>query len=204
MATKSIADQILSNLQKEREVKVKSNKTICLKFMQKFFDDELNDFEKIESNHSYVFWDTNLIPLPLEKNIFISTCESLGFKIEVINNVELAFIVPKHKKGKKWTPAQEMLYIHTLEFYKKKKEAENFVKTEKEHIWNLLKTGEFGSKDNNDGTFTISIALKEERFQAIFDEKLLKFLSQRAFPNAEISENTLLITLGEKTEENPE
>lgn len=195
MAHKSIADQILMDLKKEREELLEGNTAACHGFMESTFNEYMyKKFIKCENGKSYqLFTD-----LPLDEKTFISVAESLGFKIIV--NEPLSFIVPKHEKGKKMTPAQRMLYNHQIAFNKKLKECNEVAQAEINRVWDCIKNRDFTSTDNNDGTFTISITLKRERSKMFCDEKLLKFLSARAFPNATINDNTLYIVLGKKAD----
>ena len=194
MAHKSIADQILMELKKEREELLEGNTAACHGFMELTFNEYMyKKFIKCEAGKSYQL----LTDLPLDEKTFISVAESLGFKIIVDESI--SFLVPKREKGKKMTPAQQMLYNHTIAFNKKLKECNETAQAEINRVWDCIKNRDFTSTDNNDGTFTISITLKKYRAKIICDEKLIKFLSARAFPNATINDdNTLNIVLGKK------
>lgn len=204
MAHKSIADQILMDLKKEKEETFKANKDDCLEFMQKLFDLSLSNLVKLEADQQYSFPDNFSYNPLISKETFISVTTSLGFKIIPSDTIADAFYVPEHEKGKKMTPAQKMLYNHVIALNKKTKECNQSVQAEISRVWESIKKREFTSKDNNDGTFTLSIPLTlnsyegicDEKFIEIRDDKLLSFLSARAFPNAYIEFCILYITLG--------
>lgn len=193
MAHKSIADQILMDLKKEKEEVFERNKDGCLAFMKATFEHyAFQEFVKCEADKTYLFFNN---ALPIDEETFVLVSEALGFKISADAT---AFLVPKHEKGKKMTPAQSMLYNHTIAYNKFLEECNKKAQAEINRVWDCIKNREFSSNDNNDGTFTLSITLKQRRCRKICDEKLLKFLSTRAFPNATINDNTLSIVLGKK------
>lgn len=193
MAHKSIADQILIDLKNERKGVIEHNKNVCLEYMKATFDHyAFQKFVKCEADKTYLFFNN---ALPIDEGTFILVSETLGFKITADAT---AFLVPKHEKGQKMTPAQSMLYNHQIAFNKKLKECNKAAQEEINRVWGLIKDREFSYIDNDDGTFTILITLKRTRSKMFCDEKLLKFLSDRAFPNATINDNTLSIILGKK------
>lgn len=192
--TESIADQILIELKqkfepKRLQEKYEEDKILCLKFMQDKFDKKLAMFEKWEEDAIYSYNDNYSLPTDFES--FISIVESLGFKVGYNDRI-ISYSVPKLKKGKKASPAQDMLYKHIADFNEKLKEIDDEIN----RVWDSIKERKFHSEDNDDGTFTIMLPLTKTRYKEVCDEKLLEFLSDNEFPNATINDNILSIVLG--------
>lgn len=198
MAHKSIATQILEDLRKKQNQELEKEKDICLEFMQKNFNSRLSSFEKMKTNTDYCFIQSENFPIPLDD--FAHVAQLLGFKITVhpIEAKTYFFVIPARKKGAKETAAQAMLQIHNNSVNKNLKDRDKAVQEEISHIWASIKGKDFTSKDNKDGTFTLTIPLPKERTGSYGDEKILKFLSARAFPNASIKNDNLYIVLGKK------
>ncbi len=202
MAHKSIADQILMDLKKGKKKPFGKDEDWCLEFMQKRFDSSISYFMKCEVERWYYF-SGDFNSLPLSRETFASVAKSLGFKI---NDDVTAFLVPKCEKEQKMTPAQEMLHNHIIAFNKKEKAFNLLMQAELNRIWESIKRRDFSVEDQNDGSFILSIRLRFTSFEEIWlhkfvekrDLKILKFLSTRAFPNATIKGNEVVIVLGEK------
>jgi hypothetical protein len=199
MAHKSIADTILMELTKQKEESVKTANDTCIKFMQENFDSYLSKNALVETDTQYRI-DYFYITIPINFSDFVKALKSLGFIVTsaVNSETDIFWSVPKREKGKKMTPAQKMLYDYTIKYNKKMKELNRLAQTEINRVWNSIKERDFTSTNNDDGTFTVSLSLNENRAKKICDKKLLKFLSDRAFPNATINDNTLNIVLGKK------
>lgn len=198
MAHKSIATQILEDLRKEQNQELEKDKDICLEFMQKNFNSRLSSFEKMKTNTDYCFMQSENFPIPLDD--FAHVAKLLGFQIAVhpVEEKTYFFAIPARKKGAKATPAHVMLEKHNISVNQKLKERDKAVQEEISHIWASIKGRDFTSTDNKDGTFTLTIPLLKERVGSYGDKKLLKFLSDRAFPNASIKDDKLYIVLGKK------
>ncbi|MBQ2916654.1 MAG: hypothetical protein IJE59_00490 [Clostridia bacterium] len=201
MAHKSIADQILMDLKKEKEDAFKKNQNACIEFMQKkAFDKYLAENIMLKADTEYdIEWRyISTESRILEQGSFINVCESLGFIVNPKSPTTISFSIPKKEKGKKQTYAQKMLSNYIIAYNQKMKERNQLAQAEINRVWDHIKERDFASTDNNDGTFTISVTLSENRAKEICDKKLIKFLSDRAFPNATIDDNTLNIVLGKK------
>ena len=201
MAKKSIADQILMDLKKEKEDAFKKNQNTCIEFMQKkVFDKYLAENIMLKADTEYdIEWRyISTESILLEQGSFINVCESLGFIVNPKSPTTISFCIPKKEKVKKQTHAQKMLSNYIIAYNQKMKELTQLAQTEINTVWDSIKERNFTSKDNDDGTFTLSIPLSENRAKEICDKKLIKFLSDRAFPNAEIIGDLLLINLGTK------
>lgn len=198
MAHKSIATQILEDLRKEQNQELEKEKDICLEFMRKNFNSRLSSFEKMKTNTDYCFITSESFPISF--NDFAHVAGLLGFKITVdpIGEETKFFVVPARKKGAKATPAQAMLENHNISVNQKIKERDKATQELISHVWESIKGRDFTHKDNKDGTFTVTIHLYANRAGNYGDEKLIKFLSARAFPNASIENDKLNIVLGKK------
>ncbi len=205
---KSIADQILEGLQKEKEAVLSEKQTKVLDFIKKQFPSNRFKLTRIKSD-SYYSFPADSLDCAFDSDEFKRLAQTLGFKCTIGTSTDgkcFSVSIPKAEKGKKRTPAQTLMYEHNekvnakLKELRKAKEASLLLaRKEKDRVWTLIKERKFDkTTDNEDGTFTLSLILNEERGGDNGDQYLLKFLSSRAFPNAEIKENTLLITLGKK------
>lgn len=198
---KSIADQILQELKKEKEDNIKKKQKECLDYIRNTLYKMLSpNFEKLRETKMYTF---DIHAIPFSRESFIHTALSLGFQ-DIDNNVasppeEVRLIIPYYEKGKKKTPAQLMIYSFNVEMNKRIKEAKRQACEERKKVWASLKNRDFEFDDKNDGTFIIIIPLSKERGGNLGDQELRDFLLLRNFPNF-IENDILFITLGEKND----
>lgn len=193
----SIAQDILAELQQKHLGIDPLIKPLVINFMNARLTSRLDRLEKLEEEKFYNFSSDN-VSLPInDVNGFLTTAEFLGFICKYSEeNQQLEVSFPKREKGKPMSTAQHMLYNYKIQRNKKEKELSKIARAEIDRVWAEIKARNFESVNNGDGTFTIKIKLSEDRGGKYGEAKLIKFLSDRKFHPATISDNELSIIIG--------